>query len=706
MRAKAFFLSTVAAVAISGPVLAQDRPPSSGDVTEVSEVVVTAAPYAVSLGSVTTSVNVITRDELDVAPPVGLGDLLNGEPGLRSSFFGPGASRPIIRGLSGPRVLILQNGVGLVDASSLSPDHAVASEPGDAQRIEVLRGPSTLAYGGSAIGGVVNIIDERVPLSVAEDGFDGRVSLSYDTNNDGIGIAAGFKGGSGPIVVAVDAVHRESGDYDVPTNPVSSRLAAAEGLVPLSDRTVLNSDVELNSFGIGVSWVGDDGYLGGSVKRTETTYGVPFPQVFDPGPPDPDAEGPVKIELAQTRYDLRGEHGVAWGPFDRARFSIGYADYQHAEIEVESGALGTQFLSRGGEGRIELVQRERDGWQGAVGIQGLVRSFEAIGDEAFIPPVGIHEQGAFTLQRHDRGAWGVEGGLRIDRRALSADLAGRPTSDAATALGRDWSTTSDDQDFTNVSASAAVFLRPGEGWFAALSLSHNARAPTEFELFADGPHAGTGAYEIGDPRLDSEKVTSLEATLRWTGERGRLQAHLFSARYDGFIEQAPTGVFVDDGGTPDPDGELPVFSFFQTDATFWGGELEGEYDVWSDGDRSLSLTGAFDYVRGDTGAGAPARIPPYSVTAGLAWASPRLDAKLEIKRVGEQDRVATFELPTDGYTLLNAAIYYKPFDDRNARLFIDGRNLTDEEAREHASFLKDIAPNPGRSIRFGVAYRF
>jgi len=720
MRAKLFLFASVAAATLAHPVLAQESPqdpaqtppeasaqsspPQGGqDVTEVSEVVVTAAPYAVSLDSVTTSVNVVTRDQLDVAPPVGLGDMLSSEPGLRSSFYGPGASRPIIRGLSGPRVMILQNGVGLVDASSLSPDHAVASEPGDAQRIEVLRGPSTLAYGGSAIGGVVNIIDERIPSTVAEDGFDGRLSLSYDTNNDGFAITGGAKGGSGPIVVAVDAVHRESGDYGVPVNPVSDRLAAAQGLTPLNDDKVRNTNLELNSLGVGVSWVGDDGYLGASVKQTNTVYGVPFPQVFTLVPP---AEGPVKIDLAQTRYDIRGEHGVAWGPFDRARFSVGYADYEHREISVETGEIGTTFLSHGGEGRVELVQRERDGWQGAVGFQGLARQFQALGDEAFIPTTDIQEEGVFTLQRLDRGGWGVEGGLRVDRRSLSADLTGRPTSVAAAAFGIDWSTAEAEPDFTNVSASGAIFFRPMEHWFLALAAAHNTRAPTEFELFADGPHGGTGSYEIGNPTLDAEKVTSLEATVRWTGDRGRLEAHLFGARYDGFIEEIPTGVFVGEDGVPDPAGELPVFHYFQSNADFWGAELAGDYDVWSEGERKLTLRGAFDYVHGDTDLGPPARIPSYSVTAGLDYASPRFDAKLEVRNVGKQDRVSTFELPTDGYTLLNAAVYYKPFDDKNVRLFIDGRNLTDQEAREHTSFLKDIAPNPGRSVRFGVAYRF
>lgn len=674
------------------------------DETLVSDIVVTAAPYAVSLDSVTTSVNVVGREDLDRAPAAGLGDMLDGLPGLRSTSFGPGASRPIIRGLSGPRVMILQNGVGLVDASSLSPDHAVASEPGEASRIEVLRGPSTLAYGGSAIGGVVNVLDDRVPSAPASGGLEGRFAASAASVDNSYSTSMALKAGQGPWVFAVDAVKRQSEDYDTPVAPVSDRLAAAEGLTPLADKTQRNTDVSLEAYGLGLSYVGADGYIGASVKRTTTQYGVPYEQVVIVGPPP--AEGPVYIDLEQTRVDVRGETALPFAWFDRARFSVGYADYEHAEIEVASGAVGTRFLSEGVEGRFELVQPERDGWQGAVGVQLLDRSLEAIGDEAFIPPVDIGEVGMFALQRLDRDAWGLEGGLRVDRRTLKADLGGRPTSDAATSYGIDWSGAEASQDFTNVSASAAVFWRPKADWFLGLSAASNGRAPTEFELFADGPHAGTGSYEIGDPTLDSEKVISLEATVRWTGEAGRAEMHVYTARYDGFIEERLTGDTVEDDGTLNPAGELPVVQFTQVDATFTGLEFEASHALWSEGERSLSLEGGFDYVRGETDAGNPARIPPWSASARLVWKDARLDGEVEVRTVGEQDRVAAEELPTDGYTMVNAQVGFKPMADRNLKLFIDARNLTDVEAREHTSFLKDISVQPGRSLRAGLSWEF
>lgn len=651
---------------------AEDDPAAQ---TEVSKVVVTAAPYAVSLDSITSSVNVVTRDQLDVAPPVGLGDALNGLPGLRSTAYGPGASRPVIRGLSGPRVMVLQNGVGQVDASALSPDHAVASDPAEASRIEVLRGPSTLAYGGSGIGGVVNMIDDRVPSARADKGIEGRMAASASSADDGRAISGALKLNAGPLVFAFDADHRQSDDYSIPTPAVSGRLAARDGLTVDPSKTLKNADVEMDAYGAGVSYVHDTGFFGVSVKRTDTTYGVPYEQIL--APIDPGAEGPVSIHLQQTRYDLRGEQEVDLGPFERVRLSVGHADYEHAEVSVDSGEVGTRFLSNGTEGRLEFVQKERDGWQGAVGVQALTRDFEAIGDEAFVPSTTIKELGVFALQRLDKDSWGVDAGLRLDRRTLDTAAAKR--------------------EFDNVSASLGLFIKPADHQFYALTLSRNGRAPTEFELFADGPHPGTGGYEVGDATLDSEKVTSLEATARWTSDRLRLEGHLWTASYDGFIEEARTGA--------EEDG-LPVFQYFQTNADFHGAELESSYVAWKDGQRSLKLEGVYDWVRGKTDLGVPARVPPWSLTGRVVWAAPRVETQFEVRRVASQGRVAAFELPTDGYTTVNAMITVKPFANPALRVFVDGRNLTDEEVREHVSFLKDIAPSPGRSVRAGMAWRF
>jgi iron complex outermembrane receptor protein len=280
-------------------------------------VVVTAAPYAVSLDTVTSSVNVVTRDQLDTCRPAGIGDLLNGLPGLRSTFYGPGASRPVIRGLSGPRVMVLQNGVGQVDASALSPDHAVASDPGEASRIEVLRGPSTLAYGGSGIGGVVNMIDDRVPSSPAANGPEGRLSASASSVDDGWAYSGAVKAGKGPIVFAADISSRRTDDYSIPTAAVSDRLAARDGLTVDPDHVVKNTDVEVDAYGAGVSYVHDRGFFGASVKKTDTTYGVPYEQILAPIDPKrrgPGLDPPAADPLRPARRAGAGQSVVREGP--------------------------------------------------------------------------------------------------------------------------------------------------------------------------------------------------------------------------------------------------------------------------------------------------------------------------------------------------------------------------------------------------------
>lgn len=651
---------------------ADEAAPAQDD-TEVSKVVVTAAPYAVSADNLTASVAIVDRTDLDLAPPTGLGDLLSGMPGVRSTAFGAGASRPVVRGLAGPRVQVLTNGVGQIDASALSPDHQVATDPGEAERIEVLRGPAALAYGGSAIGGVINIIDDRIASRAPEGGYSGRLLASGATGDDSYSVSGAIHAAVGPLVLTLDGLKREADDYEIPVFPESRRLLASEGETAEGGGGKLtNTAVDLKAFGAGVSYVGADGFIGVSVKKTDTTYGVPGHAHEEPGVEE---EGPVTIGLTQTRIDLRGEYDKAFGPFAKLRVSAGHADYEHTEFEGD--AVGTKFMSDGYEGRVELVQAERDGWKGAVGFQALRRNFDAQGDEAYVPKTKITEYGAFTQQRVEKAGWGYEGGLRIDYRNLDS-LKG-------------------EADFTNISGSAGVFARPSDAVFFGVALSRNSRAPTEAELYAEGPHVATRGFEIGDPNLEEETAWSVEATAHYTGERLSADLHLFTARYDGFIDLRPTGA--------EEDG-LAVYEYVQTKADFRGFEVETSYKAWRKADQSLTLEASGDFVRGATDLGPPARIPSYSVTGRAIYDARFWTARVEARHVGEQDRVAEGELPTDAYTTLNASLAWKPKGDGSLRLFLDGRNLTDEEVREHASFLKDIAPSAGRSLRAGVAYRF
>jgi len=670
-----------------GGVASAQSVPAQTEPTVLEEVIVTGVPFGVTDRASLLAVEVLDEEDLAVAPVATLGDLVDGLPGVRSTAFAPGASRPVIRGLAGPRVQVLTNGLGLIDASSVSPDHQVAVDPAEARRIEIVRGPSTLTYGGSAIGGVVNIIDDRIPTERATGGVDGHVSAQYSSVDDGTSFGARLKANAGPLVLTIDGFTRDASDYDVPVFPESRRLLEEEGEDAGDERTVENTFVQLDQYGAGVSWIGSRGYLGASVKRVETTYGVPghgHAHEHEEGEEDEDHEGEeehgeesVSIGLEQTRYDIRGGLNFASGPFSEARLSAGYADYTHTEFEGDE--VGTRFLSDGYEGRFELIQRERDGWQGVIGAQVLDRTFDAIGDEAYVPRTEISEQGIYTVQRLDRGRVGFEGGLRLDNRSLESVSA--------------------DRDFTNVSASAGIFGRPAEGVFLGLSVARNERAPSEVELFAEGAHVATETFEIGDIDLDSEVATSIEGTAHFGNGPFEFDLHAYYAKYDGFIDLRPTG-------EEDIESELPIFEYVQTDAEFVGFEIEGRYDLWQSGDRSLALTGAADWVRADTDLGPAARIPPWSATAGLEYASRLFDVGLEVRKVAEQDRVTEFELPTDSYTLVNLRGAIRPFADRNVTVFAEAHNLTDEEAREHASFQKDISPRPGRNLRVGVNYRF
>ncbi|MDP2765564.1 MAG: TonB-dependent receptor [Brevundimonas sp.] len=670
---RAALLSAAGLSALAGAAAAQDAPRTAA----LDDIIVTGTPFGVTDRASLLAVEVLNEEDLAVAPASTLGDLVNGLPGVRSTNFAPGASRPVIRGLSGPRVQVLTNGLGMIDASSVSPDHQVAVDPAEARRIEIVRGPSTLVFGGSAIGGVVNIIDDRIPTEPAEGGLEGHLSAQASTVDDGTSFGGRLKANAGPLVFTVDAFTRSASDYDIPVFPESQRLLDEEGEEAGDERTVENTFVELDQYGAGVSWVGSRGYIGASVKHVETTYGVPG-HAHEPDPLDPDAEEEtVSIGLEQTRYDVRGELTFDAGPFSAARLSAGWADYAHTEFEGDE--VGTRFFSEGYEGRFELIQRERDGWQGVVGGQLLDRTFDAIGDEAYVPRTEIAEQGLYTVQRFDRGGLGFEGGLRLDNRSLES-LAG-------------------ERDFTNVSASAGAFFRPSAPLFLGLSVARNERAPSEVELFAEGAHIATGAFEVGNIDLDSEVATSIEATVHYASGPFEFDLHAYHASYDGFIDLRPTGL-------EDPDSELPIFEYVQTGATFRGFEAEASYRLWEDGERSLDLTGAADWVRASTDLGPAARIPPWSATAGLDWTSRLFDVGLEVRRVAEQDRTTAFELPTDGYTMVNLKGAVRPFADRNVVLFAEAANLTDTEAREHASFQKDIAPQPGRSLRVGATYRF
>ncbi|MFT4074183.1 MAG: TonB-dependent receptor [Asticcacaulis sp.] len=649
---------------LAGVAHAGDPAPTTEEAPK--EIVITGSGYRIPKDALMSHVDVLTRDQIDKKPAAGLGDMLAYMPGIRSSSFAPGASRPMIRGLDGFRVLVLNNGMGVVDVSALSPDHAVPSSPTEAKRIEVLRGPSALAYGGNAIGGIVNVIDDRIPSVAPEKGYEGTATLQASSVDQGLQGAFDIKAGKGPWIFTFDAFRHKTSDYSIPVPAETLAYTEANDLPADTSDKQHNSFQDMKNLGAGVSYVGDFGYVGLSYKTTDYLYGTAI-------------DSDVSIDLHQTRWDARGAFNVNWAGFNRLDASAGYSDYNHAEIE--DGELGTQFLSKGSEFRTALIRDGQGKWSGTVGLSGLQRDFQAIGDEAFVPSTTTKQVGAFAQYRYDDGPWGLEGGARVDDTKLTS---------AATSY---------DKDFNTLSASFGGFYRPSDHSFVGLSLTRSERAPSDVELLADGPHDGTGQYIIGDPNFRTEVGYSLELTGHVVVDhdnRFAIDAHVYTSHFDNFIDLRPTGAVADD---------LPVFQYVQTDADLYGVELEASTKLFTLGSQAIALDVSYDYVHGQSAIGPIIRIPPQALTLKLESKGGKWDSYFEVRGVdARKDDLAAYETATDGYVTANIYTSYKIRTDTS--LFAEVRNIGDVEMREATSSTKDAVVDPGRNLRVGVVYNF
>jgi len=657
---------------------------------EADREVITVTSTALQTGAdeIAGSVEVVDRSHIEENLSGSLADTIAHEPGVSTTYFGPAASRPVIRGLGADRVRVLSNGVGLIDASTSSPDHAVASEALEAERVEILRGPAAIAYGGGAIGGVVNVIDGRIPEERAEDGLEGRFYAGMTSVDDGETASGQLRFNAGELVFQLEMMTRTADDYDIPGFAESARLRALEEEEGDADHeeheafgTIENSGLDFSTGSLGVSWVFDNGFIGAGYKTSNALYGIPGGHSHEEEGDDHDEdEAGVRIDMLQTRYDLRGEVRDLTDHIDRVRLSFGVGDYKHAELE--GSEVGTLYTNEGWEGRLEVRFSPHDiwggSWEGAGGVQAFSRDFAAMGDEAFIPPSLTEDTGVFFIERWDADSWGLEGGIRLERREIT--------------------TPGDARDFDTLSASGAVFWRPQRDTFLAVTLSSAERAPTDVELFADGEHVATRTVEQGNADLDVERALSVELTARTVVGEWNLEAAAFHADYDGFIGAFPTGA--------DVDGFL-VMEYRQEDLSLSGfeGRFEGPLGQAGGWDLFGELTGEYVVSDLDNGGDLP-RLPPLELTAGVTAERGMHELHAELIWAADQDAVAQFELPTDGYTLVNARYVVEPFSDRGLRLIFEGRNLTDEDARLHTSFLKDTVPLPGRNFRAALIMDF
>ena len=644
-------------------------------------------------GDILSGTSVVSGEELTRSLRPTIGDTLARQPGVSATSFGPNASRPVLRGFQGERVRILTDGIGSFDVSNTSVDHAVAINPLTADRIEVLRGPAALLYGSSAIGGVVNVIDSRIPRRVPDEPIHIDGIATY-------GSAAHERTGSGEIeapigdkfVVHFDGSYSRSGDLDTGNyilTPALRAQAAASGDPAIRDLASLrgklpNSGARTWEVAGGAALITDGGNLGFSVVHTDNFYGVPVRYSLDA---DGEAEK-VRLHMKQDRADLRAELPVNGRFLESVRLRAGFADYQHQEIE-ETGEVGTTFYNQSIESRLELVQAKRGGWDGAIGAQFFARNFHVEGEEKFLPRNETEQLGFFTLQSFDLGTTRIELGGRYEHTRVAADADETLFNPAY------------HRSFDALSGSLGVSQELVPGWRVGLNLSRTERAPSAEELFARGNHAGTQAFELGNPDFGLEKSWGIEGTLRGQGNGYTISLSAYHNWFDGYIYD----VRVDDGVCMAANGgeppSFPCYQNLQANARYLGFEAEGTVKLGQIGSYALNLDGVADYVRATiVGSGPAPRIPPLRLLGGLELQGDRLSVRGEVERSFAQNRITDTETPTDSFTLVNASLSFKPMkgNDRTT-ITLSANNIFDVEARRAASFLKDYAPLAGRDIR-------
>ena len=662
----------------------QDEPaPDQGaqDDFHDNEGIVVTAPYVERL-DILSGTSSLSGEALAAKTQGQIGDMLTSLPGVSATSFGPGASRPVLRGFQGNRVAVLTDGIGNIDASNTSADHAVTIDALTTDRIEVLRGPAVLLFGGQAVGGAVNILDKRIPRKIPDEPVHVDAQLGYSSAANEVSAGGSVDVPVGDrFVVHADGSYRNSDDERIggyllsPTlraealasaDPYADDWANARGRLP-------NSATETWSAGVGGAFIDDGGNLGASFNIYNSNYGIAERPDFSRP-----VGGDVSIDLRQYRFDLRGEVELGDGLFEKARFRAGYANYTHSELEGPD--IGTTFNSKAIETRFELTQNDRGGWRGASGVQYLTRDFEAIGSEAFVPPTRTRQFGVFTLQEFEFGNLDAEFALRFDRATLEAQTLGIT------------------RNFNNVSAALGLGYKIDDLKVGA-NLSRTGRAPSVEELYSNGPHVATQSFEVGDSRLGSERSWNGEIYARYDSTRIDFSATLYANRFGSFIYEDATGAIVDG---------LPEFQYYQRKARVWGVEAEADAYLGHLSGFDVKLNGVADYTRADvSGVGPVPRIPPLRLLGGIDLVSLPVDFRGEVEWNRAQNRIASFETPTKGFTMVNATLTWRPFGkDRNIALIAAANNIFDIDARRAASFTKDFVPLAGRDLKLTARFSF
>jgi iron complex outermembrane receptor protein len=671
MRSSHSLRIAIAAMLVSPVALAQE--------SKLEEVIVTSTALRESPLEVAQPTEVVAGDELRRQIAGSIGETLSKELGMSSTYFGPTASRPIIRGLGGYRVQTLQDALASLDVAGLSQDHAVTVESVVSKQIEIIKGPAALLYGSGAAGGLVNVVTNRIPMSKAQRLFSGAVEVRGDTAEDERTGAVAVDGGTGLFAFHADYFDRETDDVEIPGFAQSDALRRQlieAGEEPDNVRgNIANTSSDSKGGAFGASLIGEGARGGVSWSRYEATYGIP-------------GEEQAFIDMQQDRFDAKGEWDLQ-GAFTALHVSGSYNDYTHTEFEAP-GEPGTVFNQKAYDTRLTLDNDLGNGWRGTTGVQYVNIDFEALGDEAFVPPSVTKQMSVFAFEERHFDAWTLELGARAEKQTIDLD----PGTDLP------------DYDATALSLSAGVVRKLSNENTLALNLTHTERNPQAAELYSqpDVPHVAAQRFSTGDPNLDQEKALTADLSLRHGGEGTQWTLSAFYDDYSDYIFENPTGVLL-----PTEEGEeFQLFDYLQADARFYGFEGEVLFPVYEQGERRLDLRVASDYVRGklDDGSDLPL-IPPLRFGVGMEYDQGDWHVGVDAYYYEKQDRIADNELPTESFTLVDLDTSYRlPVGAAHLFVFLRGTNLLDEDARQHASPLKDIAPLPGRSFHIGARAEF
>ena len=635
---------------------AQDADPS-----DLETVVVSASPITPE-DKLATIVETVNREEILRAGGASLVDALANTPGITGTDFGAGASRPIIRGFDANRVRVLESGIGSFDVADVGPDHGIPIDPLSAERIEVVRGAATLRYGSQAIGGVVNAINNRVPLRLPDEPFGAEFTGLYGTNADTLQGSAQLDGRVGDFAMHADGFKRDMEDYETP-----------EGTMP-------NSFYRGDGYSLGGSYFFGGNHAGAAAIHYDSEYGIPGEEAF--------------ISMKQDKALMRASFKPQAGALQTVNVEGGIADYEHSEFDPGAVEANATFRDEEWEMRAEGVLGAFGPFSAAAfGVQFQDRDFSALGEaESYLLPTSTRSSAAFAFVDAPLGqSTHLHAGARVE----SVSVDGTPASDVATS-----------RDFTPVSASLGVLFDATDALRLGLTLSSAARAPGQSELYARGPHEGSSTFETGDPDLGIERANSLEATLQYETDAVDIEGALWTAAFEDYVFGALTGRSCnEDGECIDGDeNELRELNYLQRDATFRGAELKVTFHLHEAGSSSLHAVALGDYVRAtlDGGENVP-RIPPYHVGAGLDWEGRAASAGFLVKYTGRQDEPGVGDTPTAGFVSLDARASWRPFETNpDVELALIGRNLTDSVQRNAASLNKDEVILPGREIRIMV----